>query len=111
MPPPPLHYWLDALVAWSLGRKDYEKLLDDDEIDAVSEAQRFAPDSKAAKAIENVKKEYPALIGKLQIGEDDLLLIAADAIEGSLHGGAGGRIDGDELWRFFGSLEEFLKQG
>ena len=24
-------YWLDALVAWSLGRKDYEKLLDDDE--------------------------------------------------------------------------------
>jgi len=77
----------------------------------VSEAQSFAPDSKAAKAIENVKKEYPALIGKLQIGEDDLLLIAADAIEGSLHGGAGGRIDGDELWRFFGSLEEFLKQG
>jgi len=24
-------YWLDALVAWSLGRKDYEKLLYDDE--------------------------------------------------------------------------------
>ena len=31
VPPPPLHYWLDALVAWSLGRKDYEKLLYDDE--------------------------------------------------------------------------------
>ncbi len=27
VPPPPLHYWLDALVAWSLGRKDYEKEL------------------------------------------------------------------------------------
>ena len=25
-------YWLDALVAWSLGRKDYEKLLYDEEL-------------------------------------------------------------------------------
>ena len=24
-------YWLDALIAWSLGRKDYEELLHDDE--------------------------------------------------------------------------------
>ena len=25
-------YWLDALIAWSLGRKDYEKLLYDEEL-------------------------------------------------------------------------------
>ena len=81
-----------------------------EEVDAVSEVQRFAPDSKEVKAIEKVKKEYPALIARLQIGEEDLLLIAADAIDGSLHGGAGGRIDGYEFWRFLGSLERFLKQ-
>ena len=81
-----------------------------EEIDAVSEAERFAPDSMAAKAIEKVKKQYPALIARLQIGEEELVLIAADAIEGSLYGGAGGRIDGYEFWRFLGALEQFLKQ-
>jgi hypothetical protein len=29
---PPLSYWLDALVAWSLGRKDYEEELYDKEV-------------------------------------------------------------------------------
>ena len=96
-----------------------------EEIDAVSEAEQYmvkssrdsklhrhAPDSQemelGLEVIEKMKSDFPALIERLQIDEDILQQITAEAVASSGYGGSGGRVS---LHSFFSRVNKFLQDG
>ncbi len=96
-----------------------------EEIDAVSEAEQYmvksswdsklhrhAPDSQemelGLKVIEKMKSDFPALIERLQIDEDILQQLSAEAVASSGYGGSGGRVSEHD---FFYRINMFLEEG
>jgi len=96
-----------------------------EEIDAASEAEQYmvkssrdsklhrhAPGSQemelGLEVIEKMKSDFPALIERLQIDEDILQQITAEAVASSGYGGSGGRVS---LHSFFSRVNKFLQEG